>query len=152
MDAKTVLMIGLGVIIGPALSVIITPIFCLLRKMFIVPFLRKGLLEKAKRKGHIVKAHLVKTVPVYDFKLGTTDKQRGYYKYECNGKEYEYVCESYYEPGQELTLYYVKNPRKACLDRYLGMSERVWPKYYLLISVIMAVVVFVIGVNYTGGR
>ncbi len=50
MDVKLIAYVILGIFLGPVASLVITPIFCLLRKIFYVPFIRKSLIEKAKEK------------------------------------------------------------------------------------------------------
>lgn len=61
MSANIIAYVLIGVFHGPVVSLAITPLFCLLRKIFFVPFMRKSLIEKAERKGHVVEAHLLKS-------------------------------------------------------------------------------------------
>ncbi len=62
MGVKITTYVLLGNFLGPVASLAITPIFCLLRKIFYLPFIRKGLIEKAKEKGHVVEAHMQKSI------------------------------------------------------------------------------------------
>ena len=54
METKIIAYVLIGIFLGPVASLAITPIFCLLRKLFYVPFIRESLREKAERKGHVV--------------------------------------------------------------------------------------------------
>lgn len=55
----------LGIILGPIASVIVTPIFCILRSAIYVPLIRDDLLEEVKKKVNVVEAHLVKSYISY---------------------------------------------------------------------------------------
>ena len=56
----SIIAVPLGISVGLNLAVLLTPIVCLLRTIFYVPFIRKKLLEDAKKNGHIIKATLKK--------------------------------------------------------------------------------------------
>lgn len=148
MDAKLIAYIILGVFLGPIASVAITPIFCVLWKIFYLPFIRKKLLEKAKEDGHVVEAHLVKKHTLYDHKNGVslpTMKELGTYAYQVNGKEYVYKHITALGLHDTITLYYIKKPRKATVGGDLGNWESPWLKFYLVISLIVAIVTVFVG-------
>ena len=42
MEAKIIAYVLIGIFLGPVASLAITPLFCLLRKLFYVPFIRKS--------------------------------------------------------------------------------------------------------------
>ena len=54
MDVRTVTALLVSAIVGTTLAVPLTPVMCLLRKMFYVPFIRQRLVDEAVEKGHIV--------------------------------------------------------------------------------------------------
>lgn len=74
MEAKIIACILIGIFFGPVASLAITPIFCLLRIIFYVPFIRKSLREEAERKGHVVKASLKKN---HDLVSQATMRKKG---------------------------------------------------------------------------
>ena len=138
MEAKLIVCILAGVFFGPVISLVITPIFCLLRVIFYVPFIRRKLLEKAKEDGHVVEAHLIKhhTISPDDNGPYTTMKEMGTYIYYVNGRKYKYHAITDAIPGLDNTmpLYYIKNPRKATTGGDLGIKEQPWLKIYLISS------------------
>lgn len=149
MEAKIIAYVLIGVFLGPVASLAITPVFCLLRKLFFVPFIRKSLREKAERKGHVVEAHLLKSHNIRNHNTDgvplPTMEDMGIYSYEVNGKTYRYRLLSTTGIPQTITLYYIKQPRKATLANDLGNWESPWLKFYLIISLLVAVATVVIG-------
>ena len=142
MEAKIIAYVLIGVFLGPVASLAITPVFCLLRKLFFVPFIRKSLREKAERKGHVVEAHLLKSHNIRNHNTDgvplPTMEDMGIYSYEVNGKTYRYRLLSTTGIPQTITLYYIKQPRKATLANDLGNWESPWLKFYLIISLLVA--------------
>lgn len=149
MTAKIIAYVLIGVFLGPVASLFITPIFCLLRKLFFVPFIRKSLREEAERKGHVVEAHLLKKHNIRDYNTDgvplPTMEDMGTYSYEVNGKTYRYRLLSTTVIPRTITLYYIKKPRKATLANDLGNWESPWLKFYLIISLLVTVATVVIG-------
>lgn len=149
MEAKIIAYVLIGIFLGPVASLAITPVFCLLRKLFFVPFIRKSLREKAERKGHVVEAHLLKSHNIRNHNTDgvplPTMEDMGIYSYEVNGKTYRYRLLSTTGIPQTITLYYIKKPRKATLANDLGNWESPWLKFYLIISLLVAVATVVIG-------
>ena len=150
MGVKIIAYVLLGIFLGPVVSLAITPIFCLLRKIFYLPFIRKGLIEKAKEKGNVVEAHLVKSHNIRNHNTGgiplPTMEDMGTYSYEVNGKTYRYRLLSTTGIPKTITLYYIKKPRKATLANDLGNWESPWFKFYLIISLLAAVATAIIGI------
>lgn len=151
MEVKIIAYILVGIFLGPTVSVAVTPIFCLLRKIFFVPFIRKNLREKAIRKGHVIEASLQKThnVVKHDTNFGTvgTIKDVGVYCYQCNGKKYKYQLITTTKLPSTITLYYIKNPRRATVARDLGNWETPWIRFYLIISLVIAIATVIVGVT-----
>lgn len=149
MEAKIIAYILIGIFLGPVASLAITPIFCLLRKLFFVPFIRKSLREKAERKGHVVEAHLLKSHNIRNHNTDgvplPTMEDMGTYSYEVNGKTYRYRLLSTTGIPQTITLYYIKKPRKATLANDLGNWESPWLKFYLIISLLVAIATVIVG-------
>lgn len=135
----------MGIFLGPVASLAITPLFCLLRMLFYVPFIRKSLQEEAERKGNVVEAHLLKSHDIRDGNGMPTMEEMGTYSYEVNGKSYRYRLMSTTGIPETITLYYIKNPRKATLAHDLGTWEFPWLKYYLVIALVVAIATVAVG-------
>jgi len=138
-----VVMMVLGMMLGFALSLPVTPIFCLLRKIFYVPFIRKRLKEKAEAEGRVVIGKLVKT--------HYNSPHRHYYsvyEYEYMGRKYSQKIKNALEPSKELKLYFLRNPKHACSGAYLGDYEDNWRLYYLVLSVAFGIIFGLVGVGY----
>lgn len=143
----------IGIFLGPVASVVITPIFCLLRKIFFVPFIREKLREEAENKGHVVQATLQKHHTITkesEFGPVGTMEEMGTYTYEVNGKKYKYRCVSFTGLHKTITLYYIKKPRKATVGGDLGNWESPWFKFYWIIALIVAVVTIIAGLTVPG--
>ncbi len=141
MDVKLIAYVILGIFLRPVASLVITPIFCLLRKIFYVPFIRKSLIEKAKEKGHVVEARLQKKHTLYNHKNDValpTMREMGTYAYQVDGKDYVYKHITALGLHDTITLYYIKKPRKATVGGDLGNWESPWLKFYLIIALIVA--------------
>lgn len=114
-----------------------------------VPLIREKLREKAKEEGHVVQATLQKhhNIRRYDTGFGpmSTMKEFGTYTYSVHGKQYKYQHITTRGLHNNLTLYYIKNPRKATVGGDLGNWETPWFKFYLIISLLVAVITFVVG-------
>ena len=139
-----VVMMILGMMLGFTLSLPATPIFCLLRKIFYVPFIRKRLQEEAEKHGHVVSAKLMKkrrsSRPGHYY--------YGTYEYEYMGKKYKTTTKGCWEPPKERDLYFLRNPKHACPKDRLGEYEDDWKLYYLYLSVISGIIFGLIGTGY----
>lgn len=145
-------MILVSIILAPIVSLVVTPIFCLLRKMFYVPLIRNKLLKDAQEKGNVVVAHYVKSHEIMndngEFGSTSSGKSIGIYQYQYGGKNYKYKIVTRDHMPDEITLYFSKKPGKATLADEIGLRESHWFIYYLILSLIIAVVIFFLGVNY----
>lgn len=149
METKVIACVLIGFFLGPVASLAITPLFSILRKVFFVPIIRKSLREKAERKGHVIAASLQKSHNIRnhdkDFGGLPTMKEMGIYSYQVNGKSYSYRFITSNRLPEELTLYYIKKPRKATVANDLGNWETPWIKNYLIIASLVAIVTVVVG-------
>ena len=146
---QIVAMLILALPTGAVLALLTTPIFCLFRKIFFVPFVRGRLLQKAIRKNHMVTATRGKTWDVYAEQPGAgcipTNQEMGLYHYWYGGRQYTYRASSYNGLPEEITLYFLKNPRKADTSAEIGLRESNWPLYYIAHMVIWATVAYRVG-------
>lgn len=86
----TEVIVKSGIILGIIFGIPFTPVICLLRKMFIVPFKHQRILKKAINDGHVVKAKLIKSKDGIDERgLRDSSRQIGIYQYEYNNKIYK---------------------------------------------------------------
>ena len=146
MEGKIIFYVLVGIVLGPVASLAITPVFWLLRAWFYVPGIRKSLQEEAERKGNVVEAHLLESHDCRDSNGMPTMDEAGTYSYEVNGKSYRYRLVSTTGIPKTITLYYIKNPRKATLPLELGIFESPWLKYYLVIALVVAIATFIVGI------
>lgn len=151
MEVKIIAYILVGITLGPTVSIVVTPIFCLLRTIFFVPFIRKNLREEAIRKGHVIEASLQKSYNAVEhdteFGMVGTMEDIGVYCYQCNGKKYKYQATTTTGLPSTLTLYYIKKPRKATVASDLGNWEIPWFRFYLIISLVIAVATVIVGLT-----
>ena len=145
MEVKIIFYVLVGIFLGPVASLAITPVFWLLRAWFYVPGICKSLQEEAERKGKVVEAHLLESHDCRDSNGMPTMDEAGTYSYEVNGKSYRYRLVSTTGIPETITLYYIKNPRKATLPLELGIFEFPWLKYYLVIALVVAIATFAVG-------
>lgn len=153
MEVKIIAYVLIGVFLGPTASLAVTPIFCLLRTIFYVPFIREKLRREAIAKGHVIEATLQKKYNVVDYTdLGNvgTEEDIGVYCYQYNVKQYKYQAVSklsYKELPSTIMLYYIKNPRKATCAMDLENWEIPWLRFYIAISFIIAVTTVIVGLT-----
>jgi len=148
MLTKMIPMALLGIILGPILSIVITPLVCLLRKVFVLPIIRPKIRKKVLEKGHIVTAHLIRQNDILNDNGTVSCNEIAVYQYEYNNITYKYKSISAGTSSKEIELYFMKNPRKATTYNEIGLKETHWLKYYLLISVLIAIIVTFVGVKY----
>lgn len=137
MSSEIIARAIVAICFGVTLSLFITPVFILIRKIMYAPFTNKKLLKKAIDNGHFVQAKLVKSF--------SGDKHHLIYEYEWEGKTYKYKCisNSYTGHPWELELYFINNPRKvASCDRLFVTAKSPWLVSYLIITVIISIIAF----------
>lgn len=144
MVAKIITTYLLGLLYGCVLSLIITPIFLFLKKkIFDIPVVRKIMIKKAARNGHIVTSMLklrYNTIPT----RMRPGQENGMYIFDYNGRTYTYdVNYSIDNLPDELTLYFLKKPSKARSVEKIGIGEIVGfkkrLKFYFVIANILAI-------------
>lgn len=123
--------------------VILFPIF-IIRGTVLVTLRKPGkAVGLAKARGHVVTARLVKThwrVP--DNPRDLVERYSlGIYEYEYRGKVYRYKYTAM-DPPDELTLYFVSNPRKAATESDTKLMSAHWGRWYLVIFAIVFVLVY----------
>lgn len=145
----------LGFFLGPGLALLATPVFVFLRKLFYVPLARQKMLQKAIAKGNIVTARLASG---HDQYVGTSDGtlrpgiyRNGFYRYTYGNRTYTYMAKSSGMLPEQITLYFQRKPGKACLASELGLRESRWFLYFLGLSVVMCIVVWIVGMSYVSG-
>lgn len=152
MSEKLLVILLLGPVLGPGLSLFVTPIFVFLRKLFYVPLARKKMVAQAAAKGHQVTANLVRSHEKVMGEAGGpiyySNTEYGIYQYEYNGRKYTYRAATSMNLSDHIVLYFDKKPRKACLPSEFGLSETRWIKYFVMISCIMCVLVWIVGIGY----
>ncbi len=144
MDSQitTEVIVKSGIILGIIFGIPFTPVICLLRKMFIVPFKHQRILKKAINDGHVVKAKLIKSKDDIDERgLRDSSRQIGIYQYEYNNKIYKTKQGSVFELPDEITLYFERNPRHAVVERELGIYESPMLRCYIVSALIMGIFV-----------
>lgn len=155
MNDYQIIVILLGFVLGPGLALLATPIFVYLRKLFYVPLARKKMVNKAIAKGHVVTGYLENSYDRYDGRPGgplqATPYSVGNYRYEYRGRQYLYSGKSANRLPEQVTLYFQRKPSKACLASELGLRESNWFLYFLGLSVVMCVLVWIVGMIYVSG-
>ena len=69
MNTETITNLILAFCFAVPIAIVITPIFIYLKKVMYHPFLKKKLLDTAIKKGHIVKAKLIKEHYLNDYTI-----------------------------------------------------------------------------------
>ena len=131
--------IGISIILGVPLAFLLKRLY----DIFIIPFRRKKLLQKAFKKNRCVKAYLV---DYHDDRFGDTDHHtvriHAFYNYTVDGRTYSYRCWYNNSPEYEITLYYQHNPRKAFEADHFGRLEG-FGKMVLLYMISVAIILII---------
>ena len=145
--AKAIIAIAFG-ITG---AIFITPIFIFLRKIIYGPTINKRLFEQAKEKGNVVVAKLIKHYDQYNHNgayKNVSGKEIGIYEYEVNDRKYKYRFITINGLHKEITLYYIKNPRKASVPKEMFITQSSpWIVSFLLIGFICWLIAFLCLIN-----
>lgn len=153
MKAEMIIAIITGVLAGPMLAIFVTPIFVLVKNMFYTPLMQNRYLRKAVDKGHVVEARFESSHDIYSHQNGDhsyTGRERGSYVYEWKGKKYKYSAVTRNRLPETISLYFLKNPRKASPQDMIGYKEVGWFKCYLMSSLIMMVVAGMVAIKLFG--
>lgn len=98
----------------------------------------RAAVDKAIARGHVVRAVLTKAgPPCFDVHGMTTPgpHRRGVYEYTYKGKRYKYYFWAN-NPPSTLTLYFLKKPRKATVEKAMFDSEFSWMRMYIIVAVV----------------
>lgn len=104
---------------------------------------RERLAQEAIANGHVVNARLAKTKRVKRSDPSRNDDyiilDVGIYEYEYKGKTYrsKLAAEDMTWPN-ELTLYYIKNPKKATAKGNIGLSEIGGGRCFLIVFAVLS--------------
>ena len=148
MDTKLIVKLLIGLIMGAILALPLTPVFCLLRKMFYVPFIQKKVVNEAIEMGHVVTATLERASDSMEERgkiSAASGKRVGLYRYEYEGKQYRRRLMSY-DLQDEILLYFQKNPARAAPADRVGFIENNWFQCYLITAVILMALGAILGV------
>ena len=103
------------------------------------PANRQRFMEQARR----VTARLVRSV-LPRAGDGINNMYTAVYEYEYNGKKYRYRIMSYYEPPDELTLYFINDPRRAAIEADIWFQGGFKPGFLIIYIIVVVLVARVI--------
>ena len=148
MSSDIIAKIIVGFSVGIVLALFATPLFVLLKKIVYHPTQKKKLLDEAIKKGHVVKAKLIKTHDINrhtEMGVHPTGKKMATYEYSYNGKTYKRQFISINKFGDEVDLYFISNPRKAEFGGNLWTTAKNhWIRSYFIMTFIMGVIASII--------
>lgn len=118
---------------------------CVFKKSYVSSHSKKKLLEEAIKKDHVVKAKLIKEQDLreYDTQFGYryTGKIMATYEYSYNGKTYRRKFISFNKFGDEVDLYFIRNPRKAEFGGNLWVSAKNhWVKSFFIMVLLCSII------------
>lgn len=97
---------------------------------------QERMLATAIERGHVVEASLIKQSTLLSDVPGIVGyTYRLVYTYNYNGKKYKYLYWSI-TPPETLTLYFVKDPRKATVPGAMSPEKTNWVLVYLILSAV----------------
>ncbi len=145
MNQEVIANLILAFCFGFTISIFITPIFVYLKKIMYHPTQKKKLFEEAIKKGHVVKAKLIKEhdIKEYNTQFGYRDtgKKMATYEYSYNGKTYRRKFISFNKFGDEVDLYFISNPKKAELGGNLWTTAKNhWIKSFFLMTLLCSII------------
>ncbi len=152
MGAEIIIKIIVGIMCGFTLGIPFTPIVCLMRHLFIVPFRYQKMLDKAIKEGHVVKATLIKAKDAAG-EGGHLDssRQEGLYQYEYKNKIYKKHLVGQSPIRKEITLYFERNPRKAvCKAEFGGYESPILLCYLVAVLITSLIVIYLEITNWFG--
>lgn len=142
---KWIVPIGMTIMMAPMLAGLMSVFVAIGRQILWVPMNRHKYIERAVEEGRVLRAVLLESQHVH-----TRNGQyyQNTYEYIHEGKKYTYLnvhniwMNEYYEAPKELTLYYQKNPSRACEDRNIGSDEWHFGKIFLYTLLLCATGIF----------
>lgn len=116
---------------------IVFPWYIISTKLNLLPKRQEEARQKAMERGHVVTATFVRS---YGRDVDNPNlPSQCLYRYTCNGKSYKYTVFTD-DPPRELTLYYMRNPRKAAEGDAINASEKPW---FLRFLIVAAIIIFI---------
>lgn len=147
MNTETITNLILAFCFAVPIAIVITPIFIYLKKVMYHPFLKKKLLDTAIKKGHIVKAKLIKEHYINDYTQSgvvyPTDEKMATYEYNYNGKTYRRRFVSFNKFADEVNLYFISNPAKAEFGGDIWTTAKNhWIRSFFLMILLLTVILW----------
>lgn len=129
---------------GFFLGLLLFGMFMLVRFLVYLPSVRPKRVEKAKAKGHIIEATFSKDWIGYpDDNRKRKTKVGGIYTYPYKNGTCKYKHRCGINTPEKITLYYMKNAKKAQTENRLGYGEPTWKTIYLIFGLICTVICYV---------
>lgn len=148
MNTETITNLILAFCFAVPIAIVITPIFIYLKKVMYHPFLKKRLLDTAIKKGHIVKAKLIKEHDINnytEFGVQSTGEKIATYEYNYNGRNYRRRFMSFNEFADEVNLYFISNPAKAEFGGDIWTTAKNhWIRSFLILTLVGTLVLWII--------
>lgn len=144
MNAETIANLILAFCFGITIAIFITPIFVYLKKIMYHQTQNKKWLDKAIEDGHIITAKKIKEHGLYRNFHGQrvlSHRSMATYQYTYNGKTYKKQFISHNNFNSEMTLYFIKNPRKAAVSRELWVTAKNhWIRSFFIVTLICTII------------
>lgn len=144
MESEIIAKIIVGFCFGIVIAMFATPLFVLLKKIVYHPTQKKKLLDEAIKKGHVVKAKLIKEHDINrhtEMGVHPTGQKMATYEYNYNGKTYRRKFMSFNKFGDEVDLYFISNPRKAEFGGNLWTTAKNhWIRSYFIMTLILGII------------
>ena len=148
MNTETITNLILAFCFAVPITIVLTPIFIYLKKVIYHPFLKKKLLDAAIKKGHIVKAKLIKEQDIKEYtQQGSyyTGERMATYEYSYNGKTYRRRFMSFNKFADEVNLYFIRNPAKAEFGGDIWTTAKNhWIRSFLILTLVGTLVLWII--------
>ena len=142
MDYSTKIIYALAY--GVANSIILTPIFIIVRKFLYMPTQNRKLFDYARKNNHILTGKLIKQYDVKNQQDNWNNQAIGIYEFEYNGKKFRKKFMGYSNFPSTQDFYYVKNPKKVCNQDELFLSVKSpWIFSFLIISIISFIIFYI---------
>ena len=119
------------------------------KESYVSSFFEKKFLDTAIKKGHIVKAKLIKEHYIYDYTQSgvvyPTDEKMATYEYNYNGKTYRRRFVGFNEFANEVNLYFISNPAKTEFgDNIWTTAKNHWIRSFFLMILLLTVILWFI--------
>lgn len=145
MNPEIIANLILAFCFGFTIAIFITPIFVYLKKIMYHPTQKKKIFEEARKKGHVVKAKLIKEHDIKEYNTQSgyyyNGKKMATYEYSYNGKTYRRKFISFNKFSDEVDLYFISNPKKAEFGGNLWTTAKNhWIKSFFLMTLLCSII------------